>query len=158
MQAQEGSMILHRYSRNDGSHVWTRGKTDALVAARKHAKQTSNEQTLLVEAVVLKDLTTKTLILALLNGESVIEINEDDEEVSDVIAEIKGKLKAKKKATPPPPEPVAVDAPLEVEGDGEDAVVMRWTSRGYSPARISSLRKGDKIATTNGKPAATVAW
>ena len=157
-------MILHRYSKNDGSYVWTRGKTDALAAARKHAKITSNEQTLTVEAVTFRELTTKTLILALLNGEEVIAEDEQGDEVVEVIAEIKGR--AKKPKAPPKPKAVKVEteegrprraSPYPEEEDKEDQrYVNVYTKHGCRLMKLEALRPGMKIQTadSNGTPAA----
>lgn len=153
-------MILYRYSTKDGKHVYPRGKTEALRDCRKHAKLTSNDITLTVEAVELKEQTGKTRLLAALNGEEVIAEDEEGEPKITVIAEVKGKLKPFKPEAPPPvPPPAEGEEPvakprkaspwLEQDDSPEQEYVSVYTQKGERMVKIEHLRKGMKIAPSN---------
>lgn len=148
-------MILHRYATKDGGYVWARGKTDAMSAARKHAKMTPSDITLTVEQVELQALTTKTLVLALLNGENVI-AEEDDEQKITVLAEVRGRIKPQ--AKPPKPKPVPVEQPADgsrakggggrflEDGDHPDQEYVNvYTKNGFRLVKLEHLRPGMKV-------------
>jgi hypothetical protein len=162
---------LCRYSTKDGGYVYTRGKTDALRECRKHAKLTSSDITLEVEEVVTKDMTTKTLLLALMNGEDVLTENAYDGTVLSVpIASVKGRLKPSKPAPEPRPEPEPretgdPDEPkpktrkyspyLETDDSDEEEYVTIWSKTGFRLLKLNALSPGTKVLTSKNR---VVTW
>lgn len=160
------SMILHRYLDKAGEFVWTRGKTDALREARAHAKMTPKNVTLEVEAVELLPLTTKTLVLALLNGDDVVVYNEEGEAKATSIASIKGKCR-EREPEKPPPQPKLILAPPPPAGkrtiyddpddrDEQEYCMVYKKSGGWRLVKLEALRPGMRVAVTGERAAATV--
>lgn len=108
-------MIFHRYAvQGHDKFIWCRSKVAALSGARALAKRTPRGKLIEVESVTLAGLSTKALILAILNDEQDAYIQE-----LTTVDEIKGR----KKVAPPPPPPKKKDDEPELE--------MQHTERGY---------------------------
>jgi hypothetical protein len=161
-------MIVHRYSTKDSAFIYTRGKTDALREARQHAKVTPKDVTLEVEAVELMPLTTKTLVLALLNGEDVVAYDEEGEPKGTPIASIKGKCRPQPKPRnvrltlrgKPYVAPNGTKAKSTIYDDPHDAedqeyVMVYMKKGGWRLVKLEHIKPGMKVATAPDSPRAS---
>ena len=151
-------MILYRYSTKDGEWTYPRGKTEALRECRKHAKLTPSNVTLKVEAVELRALTGKTMILALLNGEDVVAEDEEGEPQATLLAEVRGKLKPQKPQPQPrpAPPPVTGDKPrskrtpfAQVDDPDDQEYVTVYGKQGWRLVKFEELRPGMFVETSH---------
>lgn len=102
----------HDLHEKEDCFSWHRQKGQALASAKEHARTVPRGSFIEVEKVTLVDLTSKELVLAVLNGSGYVAERE-------TIAEVKGKLKVSK-------QPRAKAKKKKKKGKGRPTPPLKW--------------------------------